>query len=182
MLWLTKNIDIATLNNAIKTFGERSQEDVAIEEMSELTKAIIKNRRYKTDETRENIREEIADVLIMLVQLIVIHGFDEAIIKKKIDRLKQRITAEKCDINKHIVKRKFKTICKMELHDLSGKNVFSELNKYYANKIKIDGKEYYIGNLDRESISFVEIHPSEHEIEIGSLIFGHPTEKDGESL
>ena len=102
MLWLTKNIDIATLNKAIKTFGERSQEDVAIEEMSELTKAIIKNRRYKTDETRENIREEIADVLIMLVQLIIIHGFDEAIIKRKINRLKQRITAEKCDINNHI--------------------------------------------------------------------------------
>lgn len=34
MLWLTKNIDIATLNKAIKNFGERSQEDVAIEEMS----------------------------------------------------------------------------------------------------------------------------------------------------
>ena len=93
MLWLTENIDVKTLLKAVNTFGDRNQEDVAIEEMSELTKAIIKNRRYNTPETKGNIREEIADVFIMLVQLIIIHGFDESIIKQKIDRLKNRLKA-----------------------------------------------------------------------------------------
>jgi NTP pyrophosphatase (non-canonical NTP hydrolase) len=93
MLWLTENIDVKTLLKAVNTFGDRNQEDVAIEEMSELTKAIIKHRRYNTEETKANIREEIADVFIMLVQLIIIHGFDESIIKQKIDRLKNRLKA-----------------------------------------------------------------------------------------
>lgn len=91
-----------TLHKAVKTFGVNSQEDVAIEEMSELTKAIIKNRRYNTEETKANIVEEMADVWIMLLQLSIIHGFDNEIVDKKINRLKQRLTAEECEISQNI--------------------------------------------------------------------------------
>lgn len=79
------------LINAVNTFGKKHQEDVAIEEMSELTKAIIKHRRYNTPETKENVLEEIADVMIMICQLTVIHGFDVNVVYEKINRLKQRM-------------------------------------------------------------------------------------------
>ena len=84
---------------AIETYGVKSQEDIAIEEMSELIKAILKNRRYSSLETRENIREEIADVFIMLTQLIVIYtvpGENSILdtITEKLNRLKARIEAE----------------------------------------------------------------------------------------
>ena len=82
------------LKNAIKTFGERNQEDIAIEEMAELTKAIIKNRRYNTDETKANIVEETADVLIMLYQLMFVYGVPSQVFEAKIDRLKQRLDEE----------------------------------------------------------------------------------------
>ena len=90
------------LKDAIKTFGERNQEDIAIEEMAELTKELIKNRRYGEDYNRLDIREEIVDVQIMLLQLILIYGFDKDVFDRKIDRLNQRITATKCEISQNI--------------------------------------------------------------------------------
>lgn len=59
---------------AIKAYGHKKQEDICIEEMSELIKAIIKNRRYSSTETRQSIREEVADVQIMLDQMRMIFG------------------------------------------------------------------------------------------------------------
>ena len=54
------------LQEAIKKYGVQSQCDMCIEEMSELTKALLKLRRASTQpemqKCRENIREEIADV------------------------------------------------------------------------------------------------------------------------
>ena len=41
----------------INSYGTKSQEDVAIEEMAELQKAILKHRRYTGDETRAEIIE-----------------------------------------------------------------------------------------------------------------------------
>lgn len=57
-----------------KTYGNDAQEDMAIEECSELVKAILKLRRSdeKTAETREAVIDEIADVQIMLSQLEII--------------------------------------------------------------------------------------------------------------
>ena len=68
---------------AVQKFGERAQILVAIEEMSELTKALLKyirlvdfdQRNY--DDIIENIAEERADVQIMLEQLNVIFGKNE---------------------------------------------------------------------------------------------------------
>lgn len=89
---------ISVLEGAITTFGTRHQKDMAIEEMSELTKAICKERRARTKteraEARANIIEEIADVYIMLSQLIMIYDKDgecQRAVDYKVDRLEQTV-------------------------------------------------------------------------------------------
>lgn len=83
----------------IKTYGAQAQEDVAIEEMSELTKAILKMRREKqkdamSPKAMDNLIDEIADVRIMCRQLEMIYNIDMAV-EKRIDyktaRQKQRL-------------------------------------------------------------------------------------------
>jgi hypothetical protein len=63
---------------AINTYGEQPQVDMCIEEMSELTKELLKLRWESTQagfqKRRENIKEEIADVQIMLDQMRIIFG------------------------------------------------------------------------------------------------------------
>lgn len=76
----------------IKKFGAEMQELVAIEEMSELTKAIIKLRRKVGDDKkffaeRDNLIEEIADVEIMLEQLKLIHHCSQLVEKKKTQKI-----------------------------------------------------------------------------------------------
>lgn len=74
------------LNLAIKTYGEHAQEEVAIEEMAELTQAISHKHRGRP----HNIAEEIADVEVVLEQLKIInncHREVESIKKGKIERL-----------------------------------------------------------------------------------------------
>lgn len=93
------NIDrIAVLESAISVFGLRSQKDMTIEEMSELTKALCKERRARTKieraEARANVIEEIADVYIMLQQLIMIYdkeGECQSAVDYKVDRLEQTV-------------------------------------------------------------------------------------------
>lgn len=62
------------LNTIVETYGDDAQEDMAIEECSELIKAILKFRRSneKTVEMRDAVIDEIADVQIMLTQLGII--------------------------------------------------------------------------------------------------------------
>lgn len=52
---------------AIEIYGENAQLDMAVEEMSELTKEICKRKRGKDNHAA--IVEEVADVLIMIEQL-----------------------------------------------------------------------------------------------------------------
>ena len=58
------------LKAAIRLYGEPAQIDVAIEEMSELTKALCKVKRARDTagitEASSNVVEEIADVQIIL--------------------------------------------------------------------------------------------------------------------
>ena len=78
----------------INSYGIKSQEDVAIEEMAELQKAIIKNRRYNDEKTKEELIEEIADVEIMLSQLKIIYSCKKEVEEKidyKIERQIKRI-------------------------------------------------------------------------------------------
>ena len=83
------------LQEAIKKYGVESQCDMCIEEMSELMKALLKLRRESTQtgyqKRRENIREEIADVQIMLDQMRIIYGDTTDWENLKIKRLKSRL-------------------------------------------------------------------------------------------
>lgn len=89
-------------------YGIDAEIDIAIEEMSELTKALLKNRRatnYATQscnssldskETIQSVYEEIADVIIVLTQLVLIfNGKDEIrkYITEKMARFEQRLEA-----------------------------------------------------------------------------------------
>lgn len=87
----------ATMLDAIETFGIDKQLDIAIEEMSELTKAIIKHRRYASKETYENLCEETADVAIMIEQIFLSTRCDDVAkyVAEKTNRLKKRVTAKK---------------------------------------------------------------------------------------
>lgn len=84
------------IKKAIDTYGIDAQCLMAIEEMSELTKAICKESRARGKDnylsTLDNIAEEIADVRIMLDQLCIIFKIDtEEIENKKLLRLKERL-------------------------------------------------------------------------------------------
>lgn len=68
---------IDTYKQAIKTYGEHAQKLMAIEEMSELTKEICKDFRWKLD--REHLIEEMADVLIMLDQMLILYKTEQVI-------------------------------------------------------------------------------------------------------
>lgn len=81
------------MQNAVRKYGVDAQDDIAIEEMSELTKAIIKNRRYKTFATLESIYEELADVYIMLEQIMMSLDKDrvQSYVNSKLERLNERL-------------------------------------------------------------------------------------------
>ena len=62
---------------AVKHFGYDSQTMVAIEEMAELQKELCKHSRGRSNFYQ--IAEEIADVLIMMEQMIILHDCREAV-------------------------------------------------------------------------------------------------------
>lgn len=77
---------------ALETFGEMAQMAMAVEEMSELTKELCKYRRGRNNV--ESIAEEIADVQIMLRQLVILFDCKETVDKYrqyKLERLAGRI-------------------------------------------------------------------------------------------
>lgn len=72
------NVNTDLCKEALTAWGETSQTDMAIEEMSELIKAILKYRRDRTSYRYEDICEEYADVMFTLKQLeIIMIGIDE---------------------------------------------------------------------------------------------------------
>ena len=88
------------LQQAIDTYGSRAQEEMAIEEMSELTKAIVKRHRAKDkpsyDRAMNNIAEEMADVIIMLTQLLMFYRNRKDVqraVDEKVKRLAGRLEA-----------------------------------------------------------------------------------------
>lgn len=81
---------------AIERYGERAQTDMMIEEMSELTKALLKYRRAVADGslTRQHlldVQEEMADVTIMLRQMALIYGDCTQQEIAKTERLAERL-------------------------------------------------------------------------------------------
>ena len=82
----------------IDTYGTAAQTDIAIEECSELIKALVKGRRNAKKgidkELKDAIIDEIADVEIMLNQLKIIHSCRKAVderIEYKINRQIERV-------------------------------------------------------------------------------------------
>lgn len=85
------------LVDAVQTWGQDAQTLMMIEEMSELTKAICKLYRATDDGSAsaavENIREEMADVQIMLDQMKIMFGDTAEHERAKLDRLEKRLAA-----------------------------------------------------------------------------------------
>lgn len=81
------------IQKAIETYGADLQKQVAIEKMSELTKEICKDFRGKAN--KENIIEGIADVQIMLYQLMAMYNISDTelaiTLGLKITRLDERL-------------------------------------------------------------------------------------------
>ena len=78
----------------INTYGTKNQEDIAIEELSELQKAILKYRRNSSGKRRKKVIDEIADVSVMLEQLKIIYSCHKEVAERvdyKIDRQIKRI-------------------------------------------------------------------------------------------
>jgi hypothetical protein len=86
------------LDQALDKFGGPIQIMIAIEEMAELTKELVKDmRKYPAQENDDNIAEEVADVFIMLEQVMMVFGIEETVksnINHKIDRLNDRINGK----------------------------------------------------------------------------------------
>jgi hypothetical protein len=82
-----------TLKQAIDTWGEDMQLNIAVEEFAELTKEICKYKRGA--DNISNIVEEMADCYIMLEQIKIMFGLGSEIISdemnRKIERLKLRL-------------------------------------------------------------------------------------------
>ena len=81
---------------ALEAFGERAQMTMAVEEMSELTKELCKRCRGR--DNVEALAEEIADVEIMLQQMVMLFdcaGQVETFRRYKLERLAERIKEAK---------------------------------------------------------------------------------------
>lgn len=73
-------------------YGTKPQCSICIEEMSELTKELVKNMRGF--ENCDKIAEEVADVEIMLEQVVRIYDIEADVEKwknKKLERTKERL-------------------------------------------------------------------------------------------
>lgn len=93
------------LQQAIDTYGSHAQEEMAIEEMSELTKAIVKRHRAADkpsyDKAMSGIAEEMADVIIMLTQLLMFYGNRRDVqraVDEKVKRLAGRLESEQAEM------------------------------------------------------------------------------------
>lgn len=84
---------------AVKKYGKEAQTWMAIEEMAELNNAIAKYRRERVGD--DEVCEEIADVIIMCLQLAEIHGVDKVgnYLEAKLNRLKNKLNAANSKTN-----------------------------------------------------------------------------------
>ena len=82
---------------ALFEYGLAAQIDMLIEEMAELTTALLHDRRGRD----ANIPEEIADVLIVLEQIIQFFKMEDSVAEqkdRKLQRLAERIKAKGWDV------------------------------------------------------------------------------------
>ena len=89
------------LLDALEHYGERAQVDMMLEEMVELSKALLKLRRGKKHEITEplflvkNVEEERADVEIVLNQMKLLFPGWGIWMQAKLQRLEERIEKER---------------------------------------------------------------------------------------
>lgn len=82
----------AILEENIKQHGVVEETVIAMEECAELIQAISKVKRYGfSGEYKDNLIEEIADVSIVIRELMMIFGLSNGDINEVIDRKIQRI-------------------------------------------------------------------------------------------
>lgn len=91
---MTYNIDESIIARSIDHYGEEIQATVCMEECAELIQAISKAKRGKID--RDNMIEEIADVLICIEMLKQMYMISNAKINKWIEK-KQAREAERME-------------------------------------------------------------------------------------
>ena len=83
---------------ALDTYGSEAQTLMVMEEMAELQKELCKHARGK--DNIHSIAEEIADVQIMLEQMILLHGCREVVHtyrEMKVQRLRKRLEGVTAD-------------------------------------------------------------------------------------
>ena len=90
-----KNIEDLRIEKIATHYGFTSQADMLCEESAEFMVALNKLRRGSPD-AYDNIKEEVADVLIVARQLRYLLGYEEIdrIIEEKLERQIQRIANE----------------------------------------------------------------------------------------
>ena len=76
---------------AVDKWGEEAQLFMVIEECSELVHALMKHRRDQTPERSLAVMEEAADVYITLALFRLDESLLSSLMKKKLDRLEQRL-------------------------------------------------------------------------------------------
>ena len=84
--------DVEIIEAAIRVYGAREQEDMAVEECAELIQAINHKHRGRS----HNIAEEIADVEICLEQLKIINECTDDVVKIKMEKI-ERLYDNICD-------------------------------------------------------------------------------------
>ena len=95
-------MDLDTVDNeqpiyeaALNKWGKENQTRMMFEEMAELQKELCKEARG--EDNKDAIAEEIADVKIMLEQMMILHGCNDMVdkqMKRKLQRLKERLEGE----------------------------------------------------------------------------------------
>lgn len=85
--------DLSIFQRVIEHYGKEKQTIIAIEEMTELTKALTKELRGSGN--REHIAEEMADVYICLEQLKIMYDISDEFVEKwkkwKTERIEMRL-------------------------------------------------------------------------------------------
>ena len=86
-------VDTSVLTYTLDTYGDDNQVDMMIEEMSELTKALLKLRRKRHsgidyfEPEEDDVIEEMADVYIVLLQMIQLFGKSELFAENVRDKI-----------------------------------------------------------------------------------------------
>ena len=89
------------LKSALSLYGSTAQTVVAIEELSELQNELCKSHRFEAN--RQQNAEEIADVQIMLKQMMMLYELHVDVAEwecKKVSRLRERLAQDGMNVRR----------------------------------------------------------------------------------